>query len=71
MRQFNYRNNLITTAQLITLAIKYSVIGLFYTSSMAVYGNGNPPFYENDSVYNFDHNSENNYTENAESFPFF
>jgi len=48
MRTFNYNNNLVTSARLISLAIKYSVKRFVFTSSMAVYGDGSPPFSETD-----------------------
>lgn len=48
MRQFNYETNLIATARLINMAIKYDIKKFIFTSSMAVYGNGNPPFDEKD-----------------------
>jgi len=46
IRQFNYVNNLLPTAWLITMAIKYSVKRFVFTSSMATYGVGVPPFSE-------------------------
>ncbi len=49
IRKFNYTNNLIATANVINACIRYGVKRLVFTSSMAVYGNGKPPFDENDS----------------------
>jgi len=46
IRQFNYTNNLLNTANIVNLCIKYDVGRLVFTSSMAVYGNGTPPFDE-------------------------
>jgi len=46
VRQFNYKNNLVTTSKLVTLSIKYNVSRLVFTSSMAVYGNNTVPFKE-------------------------
>lgn len=46
MRKFNYKNNLITTANIVNLCIKYDVKRLVFTSSMCVYGNAIPPFSE-------------------------
>ena len=50
MRVFNYKNNLISTARLINLAIMYSIKRFVFTSSMATYGVGNPPFHEGDPL---------------------
>jgi len=46
IRQFNYTNNLLNTANVVNLCIKYDVGRLVFTSSMAVYGTGIPPFDE-------------------------
>ena len=46
IRCFNYNNNLIATANIVNACIKYEVKRLVFTSSMAVYGLGNPPFDE-------------------------
>lgn len=46
IRQFNYRNNTIATAFLINMAIKHGVKRFVFTSSMAVYGDQEPPFSE-------------------------
>jgi UDP-glucose 4-epimerase len=46
IRQFNYRNNTIATAFLINMAIKHDVKRFVFTSSMAVYGDQEPPFRE-------------------------
>jgi len=50
VRAFNYKNNLIVTAKLVTNAIKYNVGRFIFTSSMATYGRGNPPFSEEDDL---------------------
>ena len=50
VRKFNYTNNLVTTAKLITLSIKYGIGRFVFTSSMATYGRGNPPFNETDEL---------------------
>jgi UDP-glucose 4-epimerase len=48
IRKFNYRNNLIATVSIINECIKNNVKRLVFTSSMAVYGRGIPPFHEDD-----------------------
>lgn len=48
IRKFNYENNLIATSEVINCCINYNVKRLIFTSSMAVYGHGNPPFNEDD-----------------------
>src|SRR3989344_7652078 len=46
IRKFNYENNLIGSINLINASIKYDVKKFLFTSSMAVYGTGKPPFDE-------------------------
>lgn len=46
IRKYNYTNNLVATAGVINKCIKYEVERLVFTSTMAVYGHGNPPFDE-------------------------
>lgn len=46
IRSFNYQNNLVATARLINQCIKHDVKRFIFTSTMAVYGHGNPPFDE-------------------------
>lgn len=46
IRTFNYKNNLVTTSNLINASIKYGVKRFVFTSTMAVYGDGTPPFSE-------------------------
>jgi len=46
IRQFNYKNNTVATAFLINMAIKHGVRRFVFTSSMAVYGEQDPPFNE-------------------------
>lgn len=48
IRKYNYQNNLLATANVINECIRNSVKRLIFTSSMAVYGLGNPPFDELD-----------------------
>jgi len=47
IRKFNYDNNLLATANVINECIRHDVDRLVFTSSMAVYGKGSPPFDEN------------------------
>lgn len=46
IRKFNYRNNLLCTANIVNACINNEVKRLVFTSSMAVYGEGKPPFSE-------------------------
>lgn len=46
IRCFNYTNNLLATANIVNNCIKHSINRLVFTSTMAVYGHGNPPFDE-------------------------
>jgi len=46
IRQYNYTNNLVATAGIVNNCITYGVKRLVFTSSMAVYGDGVPPFGE-------------------------
>lgn len=47
IRSYNYRNNLLATAELVTAAIEAGTVRRFvFTSSMAVYGRQEPPFDE-------------------------
>jgi len=48
IRSFNYKNNLVATANVINNCINHDVKRLVFTSTMAVYGRGNPPFDEDD-----------------------
>tara|TARA_Y100001963_G_C6781477_1_gene450151 strand:- start:2028 stop:3014 length:987 start_codon:yes stop_codon:yes gene_type:complete len=48
IRKFNYTNNLVSTANIINECINHNVSRLVFTSSMAVYGHGKPPFTEDD-----------------------
>lgn len=47
LRKFNYTNNLVSTANIVNLCIKYKA-KLLFTSSMAVYGDILAPFKETD-----------------------
>ena len=49
IRTYNYTNNLVATAHLINASIKHNIKRFVFTSSMAVYGQGNPPFAETSS----------------------
>jgi UDP-glucose 4-epimerase len=46
IRNFNYTNNLLCSVNIINNCIKYDIKKIIFTSSMAVYGHGNPPFKE-------------------------
>lgn len=46
IRSYNYQNNLVATSKIINNCINYDVKRLIFTSTMAVYGHGNPPFDE-------------------------
>ncbi len=48
IRKYNYQNNLVATANIINACIRFGVERLVFTSSMAVYGHGQPPFDEKD-----------------------
>lgn len=54
IRRFNYVNNLVATAGVVNLCIKYGAGRLVFTSSMAVYGDGTPPFEESDPRHPID-----------------
>ena len=46
IRNHNYTNNVICSANVINACINYDVKKIIFTSSMAVYGEGQPPFKE-------------------------
>lgn len=46
IRSYNYNNNLVATTRIVNECIKSNVKRLVFTSSMAVYGNAEPPFDE-------------------------
>lgn len=46
IRNFNYTNNVLCSANVINCCIKYGVQKIIFTSSMAVYGNQTPPYTE-------------------------
>lgn len=46
IRKFNYKNNMVSTANIVNCCIKYNVKRLVYSSSMSVYGIAVPPFDE-------------------------
>lgn len=48
IRRYNYTNNIVATANVINACITHDVKRIVFTSSMAVYGEGKPPFNEND-----------------------
>ena len=46
IRKYNYQNNLLATANIVNCCVKYNTTRLIFTSTMAVYGEGTPPFDE-------------------------
>ena len=48
IRNYNYSNNLICSVNVINECIKNEIEKIIFTSSMAVYGRGTPPFKESD-----------------------
>ncbi len=48
IRQYNYINNTVSIAGMVNSCITHEVKRLVFTSSMAVYGRGTPPFSEDD-----------------------
>lgn len=54
IRHYNYMNNVVATADVVTACIKHNVQRLVFTSSMAVYGDGDPPFTESDDCHPID-----------------
>ena len=48
IRNFNYSNNLLCSVNIINECVKNEVKKIIFTSSMAVYGEGKPPFSESD-----------------------
>ncbi|MBV9989208.1 MAG: NAD-dependent epimerase/dehydratase family protein [Chitinophagaceae bacterium] len=48
IRMFNYNSNLVATANVVNNCIQHGIERLVFTSSMAVYGIGEPPFDEAD-----------------------
>jgi UDP-glucose 4-epimerase len=49
IREYNYKNNLLATTRIINNCIKHDIKRLVFTSTMAVYGHGCPPFDESDT----------------------
>ena len=48
IKNYNYQNNIIASVNVINTCINYNVKKLIFTSSMSIYGHGNPPFKESD-----------------------
>lgn len=54
IRNFNYTNNVLCSINIINNCINYDVKKIIFTSSMAVYGVGKPPFTEDQQPTPFD-----------------
>lgn len=54
IRTYNYRNNLVATAEVVNACINHGVKRLVFTSSMATYGRGKAPFDEADPLHPID-----------------
>lgn len=50
IRNFNYRNNLVNTANVVNLCIEHEVKRLVFTSTLAVYGHGYGGIFDEDQV---------------------
>jgi len=46
IRRYNYMNNVVCSANVVNACVNFGVEKIIFTSSMAVYGEGNPPFTE-------------------------
>ena len=46
IRRYNYMNNVVCSANVINACVNFNIDKIIFTSSMAVYGKGNPPFTE-------------------------
>ena len=46
IRNFNYSNNILSSVNIINECIRHNIKKIVFTSSMAVYGKGDPPFKE-------------------------
>lgn len=54
IRCYNYRNNIMATAQIVNFCINQGIKRLVYTSSMAVYGKESVPYYEHQPCHPID-----------------
>jgi UDP-glucose 4-epimerase len=52
IRTYNYQNNLVATAKVVNMCIKYNVKRLIFTSTMAVYGHGDGELFHEDMLRN-------------------
>jgi UDP-glucose 4-epimerase len=50
IRQFNYENNLVSTARIVNQCIKHNVKRLVFTSTLAVYGHGYGGIFDEDQI---------------------
>lgn len=49
IRNFNYSNNILSSVNVINSCVNHNTSKIIFTSSMDVYGEGTPPFQENDT----------------------
>jgi len=50
IKNYNYQNNVIASVNIINACVNYGVEKILFTSSMSVYGHGQPPFKEIDGL---------------------
>ena len=52
IRQYNYQNNLVATANIVNECIKHNIKRLVFTSTLAVYGHGEGGIFDEDQIPN-------------------
>ena len=50
IRQYNYQNNLVATANIVNECIKHNIKRLVFTSTLAVYGHGEGGIFDEDQI---------------------